>query len=108
MITTLQNNEQHQHPNGRGWVANTAFVDNSVFVGEHAIVYGRARLSDNVRVEDTAQVSGNAELTGDVIVRGNRWVDGNFKASTGVYRENPKVQTKAQRLRPAEDGLDKG
>jgi len=73
---------------------------------EQAIVYGRARLSDNVRVEGTAQVSGNAELTGDALVCGNRWIDGNFKASTGVYRENPKVQTKAQRLRPAEDGLN--
>jgi len=81
-------------------------VADSVFVGEQAIVYGRARLSDNVRVEGTAQVSGNAELTGDALVCGNRWIDGNFKASTGVYRENPKVQTKAQRLRPAEDGLN--
>ena len=25
-FTTLQNDEQHQHPNGRGWVAETAYV----------------------------------------------------------------------------------
>jgi len=33
MITTLQNDEQHQHPNGHGWVAETAYVADSVFVG---------------------------------------------------------------------------
>ena len=106
MIATLRHDEQHQHPNGKGWVAETAYVADSVFVGPHAIVYGRAQLSDAVRIEDTAQVSGHAELSGDVIVCGNRWIDGNFRASTGVYRENPKVQTKSQRLRPAEDGLN--
>ena len=107
MITTLRNEEQHQHPNGKGWVAETAYVADSVFVGPHAIVYGRAQLSDAVRIEDTAQVSGHAELSGDVIVCGNRWIDGTFKASTGTFRENAKIATKAQRLRPAEDGLNR-
>ena len=33
MISFLKENEQHQHPNGGGWVANTATVAASAFEG---------------------------------------------------------------------------
>jgi carbonic anhydrase/acetyltransferase-like protein (isoleucine patch superfamily) len=105
MICTLKNEDQHQHKNGMGWVANTARVDDSVFVGPYAIVYGQAQLSERVRVLDSAQVSGHAILSGDVIVCGNRWIDGTFKASTGTFRVNEQVRTAAKRLQPAGDGL---
>ena len=105
MITNLRDDEQHKHTRGGGYVANTAHVADSVFVGEHAIVYGHAELEDKVRVEGTAQVSGHAKLSGNVLVCGNRWIDGTFKASTGVFRFNAKVQAEHKRLRPAEDGL---
>ena len=50
----------HRHPNGGGWVANTARVDGSAFVGGNAQVFG------------DAQVSGNARVFGDlVLVRGH-------------------------------------
>ena len=45
MISFLKENEQHQHPNGGGWVANTATVDASAFVGRDAQVYDYARVS---------------------------------------------------------------
>ena len=45
----------HQHPNGGGWVADTARVAASAFVGPGAQVFGAAWVSGN------AQVSGNAE-----------------------------------------------
>ena len=32
----------HQHPNGGGWVANTAWVQDTAYVGSDATVYGRA------------------------------------------------------------------
>jgi hypothetical protein len=32
----------HQHPNGLGWVADTATVEVSAFVGSDAQVYGNA------------------------------------------------------------------
>ena len=105
MISTLQTEDQHQHKNGLGWVANTASVEPSVYVGPYAIVYGRAELTERVRVEGTAQVSGNAKLSGSVLVCGNKWIDGNFRASTGVYRVNEKRENESKRLRPAEDGL---
>ena len=69
------------------------------------LVYGSAELTERVCVVDSAQVSGHAKLSGDTLVCGNRWIDGNFRASTGTYRVNEKHESKAQRLRPAEDGL---
>jgi UDP-3-O-[3-hydroxymyristoyl] glucosamine N-acyltransferase len=105
LISTLSNEDQHPHSNGRGWVANTASVSATVYVGPYAIVYGHAELSERVRVEGTAQVSGHAKLSGDVLVCGNRWIDGTFHASTGVYRTNEQKRAAVVRLKPAEDGL---
>ena len=34
----------HQHPNGRGWVADTAHVDDSAYIGPDARVFGDARV----------------------------------------------------------------
>ena len=41
----------HRHPNGGGWVADTAFVAETAYVGPDA------------RVSDTAMVFGDAEVT---------------------------------------------
>jgi acyl-[acyl carrier protein]--UDP-N-acetylglucosamine O-acyltransferase len=103
MISNLREDEQHQHKNGLGWVANTARVDDTVYVGPYAIVYGQAELTERVRVVDTAAVSGHAQLSGDVKVVGNRWIDGTFKAHSGTFRENAKTKTEAKRLHAAED-----
>lgn len=108
MITNLKAEDQHQHTNGKGWVANTAKVADTVYVGPYAIVYGQAEVTDHVRIEDLAQVSGHAVLSGDVIVCGNCWIDGIFKAKAGIFHENKRIQTKQERLHPAEDGLDVG
>ena len=105
MICNLKAEDQHQHKRGGGWIANTAQVDESVFVDQYAIVYGQAKLSEKVRVLGTAAVSGHAVLSGNVVVCGNCWIDGTFKAKTGVFRINEKRETKQVRLRPAEDGL---
>ena len=99
MIANLKDDEQHQHPYGLGWVANTAKVDPSVYVGPHALVYGKAVLTDEVCVVDSAQVSGNAHLSGDVIVSGNCWVSGTTKASTGRIWKNARVVEKQERIR---------
>ena len=39
MISNLRDEDQHQHSNGGGWVANTATVAKSVYVGPFAIVF---------------------------------------------------------------------
>jgi acyl-[acyl carrier protein]--UDP-N-acetylglucosamine O-acyltransferase len=100
LITNLTDDEQHRHPNGLGWVANTAKVDPSVYVGPHALVYGQAELTDKVRILDVAQVSGHAKLSGDVVVSRHAWVDGNTKATTGHFYKNERAQaTKQERIR---------
>lgn len=102
MIANLREDEQHQHVLGHGWIANTAKVDKTVFVGPWTCVYGKAELSGKVKVLDFAQVSGTAKLSGDVIVYGNAWVDKGTYSGKERIHSNAKVQSKQERLRPAE------
>jgi tetrahydrodipicolinate N-succinyltransferase len=59
----------HKHPNGGGWVADTATVAETAYVGPDAQVYGNAQVSENAsvyggaRVFEDARVSGNARVT---------------------------------------------
>ena len=69
MITFLKPEEQHQHKNGGGWVANTANVEATAFVGGNAWVFGNAQVFGDARVSDNARVSGDAQ------VFGNAWVE---------------------------------
>ena len=85
--------EGHVHPNGGGWVANTAKVADTVYVGRNAMVLGTANVSGNVRIEDYAVVAGssivkdNAVISGHAVVHGggwmyiNGWVSGNVEIS---------------------------
>ena len=50
----------HQHPNGGGWVADSAQVADSVYVGLSAWVSGGAWVSGDARVYGNARVSGDA------------------------------------------------
>ena len=73
----------HQHPNGGGWVQNTARVDPSAFVENNALVYGNAWVSGN------AQVSGNAWVYGNARVYGDAWVSGNARVSGNAWEVSP-------------------
>jgi hypothetical protein len=50
----------HQHPNGGGWVADTAKVADTSYVGPDAEVSGTARVYGDAQVSGTARVSGDA------------------------------------------------
>jgi hypothetical protein len=52
-----------KHPNGGGWVAQTAIVENMVYVGPDAKVYGNARVYGNSRISGTAEVFGDTKIT---------------------------------------------
>ncbi len=77
------------HPNGGGWVENTARVSHTVYVGPNAKVCGNAiaqayaRITDNAVISDYghvqahAQVSGNAKVKGYAIVYQHCVVSGN-------------------------------
>lgn len=66
----------HKHPNGGGWVADSAKVDDSVYVGPDAMVLGTSALTGNVRVEDHAIVAGSATVKDNVVISGHAVVDG--------------------------------
>ena len=81
----------HQHPNGGGWVADTARVAASACVGRDAWVCGDAEVSGDARVYGDARVSsrrGCAQI-GPVGSRGDtltlyRTVDGH-QYTTGCF-----------------------
>ena len=55
----------HKHPNGGGWVADTATVADTVYVGFDAKVYGNAHVYGDAWVFDSAEVYGNARVSND-------------------------------------------
>ena len=65
----------HQHPNGGGWVANTATVSEEAFVGADASVFGRATVAGRASITGSARVCGNASVSGDAKVSGDAVVD---------------------------------
>jgi tetrahydrodipicolinate N-succinyltransferase len=68
--------EWHRHPNGGGWVQDTAHVDDTAYVGPDAQVSGSARVYGSARVCGSAWVSGSARVFGNAQVYGNAQVFG--------------------------------
>jgi carbonic anhydrase/acetyltransferase-like protein (isoleucine patch superfamily) len=70
----------HQHPNGGGWVADTASVEETVYVSTHAavggeaMVLGRAQIDGEAQVYDNARVQDYARVSGHAKVSGNAWI----------------------------------
>jgi hypothetical protein len=44
----------HQHPNGGGWIANTASVVDTAYVGPKAMVFGSAWVAGTATVKGFA------------------------------------------------------
>lgn len=72
----------HRHPNGGGWVADTASVEDTCYVGilaqvyDRAWVFGKVRVYDRARVFGKARVSDGAWVSGEARVFGKAWVSG--------------------------------
>ncbi len=66
----------HSHPNGGGWVANSAKVSDSVYVSPDAMVIDSAVVSGNARIEDSAVVGGSASVSGNAVIGGHAAVFG--------------------------------
>ena len=64
----------HRHPNGGGWVQDTASVDETAHIGPDAEVFGAARVFGTAGVSGAAEVSGNAEVSGTAWVSFERHV----------------------------------
>ena len=79
----------HQHPNGGGWVENTAVVASTAFIDSNAQVFGNAKVYGNAQVFGNAKVYGNAQVFGNAKVFGHATVFGNAKVygNAWVYRD---------------------
>ena len=69
----------HRHPNGQGWVSNTAYVETTAHVGAKAVVCENARVIERASVYGTAVVRGAAECRGIAQVHGLAIVGGNAR-----------------------------
>lgn len=82
---SLDGIQGHQHPNGGGFVADSAKVDDSVYVGPNACVIGSAAVSGNAVIDgyamiaERAKVSGNAYVGDCAMVMGSAVVTDNAK-----------------------------
>jgi hypothetical protein len=72
MISFLKIEEQHQHTNGGGWVANTAKVEETAYIGPNARVYGDAKVYGYALVYGDAQVYGDAWENSPLYIQGSR------------------------------------
>ena len=80
----------HRHPNGGGWVQDTASVDETAHIGPDAEVSVAARVSGNAQVSGTAQVFGTAWVSGAAQVSGNAWVFGSAEVSGNAWVSSPR------------------
>lgn len=71
----------HWHPNGGGWVDNSANVASTVYVGPRAAVFGSSTVTGNARIEGLAWVNSGATISGNVVVKDNAIVQGGANLS---------------------------
>ncbi|MEY5025558.1 MAG: hypothetical protein RLZZ244_1086, partial [Verrucomicrobiota bacterium] len=74
----------HAHPNGGGWVENSATVDVSAYVGPNAKVLGTARVTGSARIEDYAVIKDSARVEGSAVVSGHALVEGDAQVSASA------------------------
>jgi len=81
----LKNMKGKRHPNGGGWVADTATVDETAYVGPHAMVLDEAKVLDDAVIEDYVIVYGNA------IFRDNARAYGKLAVEKGVFSKDARM-----------------
>ena len=85
----------HTHPNGGGWVANSAYVEIHAYVGRQAEVFGLAQVSDQARVFGKARVSGKARVCGNARVYGDAHIQFGTLTVDIITCQEGKVRCKA-------------
>lgn len=69
----------HKHPNGGGWVSDSAYVEASASISGRAAIFGNARILDRTRVYGSSRIGGNAECYGAPHIHGRAVIGGNAK-----------------------------
>jgi carbonic anhydrase/acetyltransferase-like protein (isoleucine patch superfamily) len=84
------------HPNGGGFVANTAIVDATAYVGPKARVLGNAQVRNAARIEGRAFIHGSAIVSGNAVVSGRSEIfDTATVSSNAAVRDSNLVQYSA-------------
>ena len=81
----LNNMKGKRHPNGDGWVADTATVDETAFVGPNAMVLDEAKVLDNAVIEDYVIVYG------DAVFKDNARAYGKLPVKKGVFSKDARA-----------------
>ena len=71
--------DAHRHPNGGGWIANTAKVATSVYVAANSEVFGHAEINGHTIIRGRCRVFGNARIDGDITLLGDVVVKDNAR-----------------------------
>ena len=66
----------HRHPNGKGWVADTATVDDTAYIGANASVFGFAKVKNNARIRQKASISGYSVIKDQACIKGEAIICG--------------------------------
>ena len=105
----LKNMKGRRHPNGGGWVADTATVAETAYVGPNAMVLDEAKVLDDAVIEDYVIVYGNAIFKDNARAYGKLAVErGVFSKDARMYiRNEPKWSTQKVTISPDSDAPQK-
>jgi hypothetical protein len=105
----LKNMKGKRHPNGGGWVADTATVATTAYVGPHAMVLDEAKVLGDAVIEDFVIVYGNAIFKDNARAYGKLAVEeGVFSKDARMYlRNEPKWSTQKVTVAPDSDAPQK-
>lgn len=99
----LRNSRGKRHPNGGGWVADTAEVALAAYVAPHAMVLDTAKVLDNAVIDDYVIAYG------DVVFKDNARAFGKLAIEKGVHSGTARLyirneeRSSAQGVTPADD-----
>ena len=107
----LKNMKGKRHPNGGGWVADTATVAQTAYVGPDAMVLDEAKVLDDAVIEDYVIVYGNAVFKDNARAYGKLAVEkGVFSKDARMYIRNEakwSTQTQGKKMSPDSDAPQK-
>jgi len=99
-----------RHPNGGGWVANSARVAPSAYVAQDAMVLDGAKVLGHAAIEDyavvrgpKAVVSGYAKVSGQAYVAGNVKIGGYTRVLHPIDAVDERVMSDEMPLRPFQE-----
>ena len=99
----LKNSRGKRHPNGGGWVADTAEVAATAYVGPHAMVLDTAKVLDHAVIEDYVIVYGDAVFKDQARAFGKLTIKKGVHSGTArLYIRNEQKNT-TQGISPEED-----